>query len=82
MDLLAALNRDYAKTLILSLHQVDYARSYCQRVLALKAGALYHDGVIIDLNVRFLKEPSFFQRLNDTLQIRISIEPITRASLE
>jgi len=44
MELLCALNRDEAITVVVSLHQVDYAMRYCRRVVALKAGKIAYDG--------------------------------------
>jgi phosphonate transport system ATP-binding protein len=44
MDLLCALNRDEAISVIVSLHQVDYAMRYCKRIVALKAGKIVYDG--------------------------------------
>jgi phosphonate transport system ATP-binding protein len=44
MELLCALNRDEAITVVVSLHQVDYAMRYCKRVVALKAGKIAYDG--------------------------------------
>jgi phosphonate transport system ATP-binding protein len=44
MELLCALNRDEAITIVVSLHQVDYAMRYCRRVVALKAGQIAYDG--------------------------------------
>ena len=44
MELLCALNRDEAITIVVSLHQVDYAMRYCRRVVALKAGKIAYDG--------------------------------------
>jgi phosphonate transport system ATP-binding protein len=44
MELLRALNRDEAISVVVSLHQVDYAMRYCPRVVALKAGRVAYDG--------------------------------------
>jgi phosphonate transport system ATP-binding protein len=44
MALLHALNQDEAITVVVSLHQVDYALRYCRRVVALKAGRIAYDG--------------------------------------
>jgi phosphonate transport system ATP-binding protein len=44
MALLAALNRDEAITVVVSLHQVDHALRYCPRVVALKEGRVVFDG--------------------------------------
>jgi len=44
MELLCDLNRDQAISVVVSLHQVDYAMRYCPRVVALKAGRVVYDG--------------------------------------
>ncbi|MBC7957505.1 MAG: phosphonate ABC transporter ATP-binding protein, partial [Cytophagales bacterium] len=38
MELLAEVNRELGVTVIVSLHQVDYAFAYCPRTVALRAG--------------------------------------------
>jgi phosphonate transport system ATP-binding protein len=44
MEILAELNRTDGLTVIVTLHQVDYALRYCKRVVALKAGEIVYDG--------------------------------------
>ncbi|KAA0010421.1 phosphonate ABC transporter ATP-binding protein [Billgrantia pellis] len=44
MDILQRINREDGRTVLVSLHQVDYARRYCPRAIALKQGRLYYDG--------------------------------------
>jgi len=44
MDNLRALNREDGLTVVVTLHQVDYAMRYCDRVVALKAGKIVYDG--------------------------------------
>lgn len=44
MDILKRINEEDGRTVVVSLHQVDYARNYCQRAIALKQGRLYFDG--------------------------------------
>jgi phosphonate transport system ATP-binding protein len=44
MDVLADLNRRDGITVLVSLHQVAYARAYCPRTIALKEGRLAYDG--------------------------------------
>lgn len=44
MDILQRINREDGRTVLVSLHQVDYARRYCSRAIALKQGRLYYDG--------------------------------------
>lgn len=44
MDMLEEINRIDGKTVIVTLHQVDVARKYCPRVIALREGKLFFDG--------------------------------------
>jgi phosphonate transport system ATP-binding protein len=44
MENLRALNREDGLTVLVTLHQVDYAMRYCDRVIALKAGKVVYDG--------------------------------------
>jgi len=49
MDLLRKLNQERGLTVIVSLHQVDYALRYCPRVVALKRGEVVYDGPASDV---------------------------------
>src|ERR1700760_2684875 len=44
MESLRDLNRQDGLTVVVTLHQVDYALRYCDRVVALKAGRIVYDG--------------------------------------
>jgi phosphonate transport system ATP-binding protein len=44
MEILRELNNADGLTVIVTLHQVDYALRYCKRVVALKAGRIVYDG--------------------------------------
>jgi phosphonate transport system ATP-binding protein len=44
MDIIADLNRRDGITVLVSLHQVDYALVYCPRTIALKDGGIIYDG--------------------------------------
>src|SRR5262249_31672334 len=44
MDILADLNRNDDITVLVSLHQVEYALRYCPRTIALKNGRIAYDG--------------------------------------
>lgn len=50
MRLLAELNQEDGITVVVTLHQVDYALKYCRRAVALKAGHIIYDGPIGGLN--------------------------------
>ncbi len=56
MELMLALNRDRGMTLVISLHHVGLARRYCDRVVALRDGALVFDGPVTSLTPDFLRE--------------------------
>jgi len=55
MESLARIHREDGKTIVVSLHQVDYALKYCPRTLALKDGKKYFDGASRDLSIDFLR---------------------------
>ncbi|MCP5420026.1 MAG: phosphonate ABC transporter ATP-binding protein [Gammaproteobacteria bacterium] len=44
MKMLARINQEDGKTVMVSLHQVDYALKYCSRTVALKDGRITYDG--------------------------------------
>jgi phosphonate transport system ATP-binding protein len=55
MDLLESLNQRFGMTLVISLHHVGLARRYCDRVIALRDGALVFDGPTSALTPAFLQ---------------------------
>jgi phosphonate transport system ATP-binding protein len=56
MDILAELNCDDKITVLVSLHQVEYALSYCRRTIALRDGRVVYDGPSNALTPNFLSE--------------------------
>ncbi len=44
MEILAAINREDGCTVVVSLHQVEFARQYCPRIVALRRGKVVYDG--------------------------------------
>jgi phosphonate transport system ATP-binding protein len=56
MDILADINDSDGKTVVVTLHQVDYAVRYCERVVALKAGHIHFDGSVDALDGEFLND--------------------------
>lgn len=54
MDILADLNKRDNITVLVSLHQVEYAMRYCARTIALKAGKVVYDGPSRALTPEFL----------------------------
>lgn len=56
MDILGNLNREDGTTIIVSLHQVEYALKYCPRTIALRAGKVVYDGPSEALTPAFLGE--------------------------
>lgn len=56
MDILADLNARDGITVLVSLHQVEYALKYCPRTVALRAGEVVYDGPSEALTPSFLGE--------------------------
>lgn len=50
MEILRDLNQADRLTVVVTLHQVDYALRYCDRVVALKAGKIVYDGPALGLD--------------------------------
>ncbi|MDF1586455.1 phosphonate ABC transporter ATP-binding protein [Marinimicrococcus flavescens] len=56
MDILAEVNREDGITVVVSLHQIEYALSYCPRTIALRGGRIVYDGPSDALTPAFLSE--------------------------
>jgi phosphonate transport system ATP-binding protein len=56
MELLATMNRERGCTVVVSLHQVEYAIKYCTRTIALHRGRLVYDGPSAALTPQLLGE--------------------------
>ena len=44
MDILSRINRERGLTVLVSLHQIDFALRYCPRTIALHQGRVVYDG--------------------------------------
>lgn len=56
MDTLSAICREDGITVLVSLHQVEYARRYCARTIAMRQGRVVYDGPSAALTSDFLSE--------------------------
>jgi phosphonate transport system ATP-binding protein len=56
METLSAINREDGITVVVSLHQVEYARRYCRRAIALRDGGIAFDGPAETLSAEFLRQ--------------------------
>ncbi|MDR2801289.1 MAG: phosphonate ABC transporter ATP-binding protein, partial [Desulfovibrio sp.] len=56
MDILSELNKKDGITVLVSLHQVEYATRYCPRAIAMKEGKIVYDGPSHALTAAFLRE--------------------------
>ena len=56
MEALAQVNREDGITVVVSLHQIAYARRYCPRTVALRDGQVAFDGPSRDLDAAALRE--------------------------
>ena len=56
MDILTQLNRNDGITVLVSLHQVEYALNFCPRTIALRNGQIVYDGPTNALTAEFMAE--------------------------
>jgi len=56
METLARLNREDGTTILVSLHQVEYAARFCNRTIAMRDGVVVYDGPSTALTPAFLEE--------------------------
>jgi phosphonate transport system ATP-binding protein len=56
METLCEINRADGITVVVSLHQVEYARRYCPRTIALRDGVIAYDGPSTALTPAFLRD--------------------------
>lgn len=55
MEILSRINREDGITVLVSLHQVEYARRYCKRTIAMRDGKIAFDGPSLELNLDMLR---------------------------
>jgi phosphonate transport system ATP-binding protein len=55
MDILSRMNRERGLTVVVSLHQIDFALRYCSRTIALHQGRVVYDGPSASLNPETLR---------------------------
>lgn len=81
METLKEINQRDGITVVVSLHQVDYAQEFCQRALALKHGEIYFDGQFDQLSKEQLDQ---LYKLNQTDQAepRPTLRPVTELTLK
>jgi phosphonate transport system ATP-binding protein len=83
MELLAEVNRELGVTVLVSLHQVDYAFAFCPRTVALRAGEVVYDGPTRALSDERLHElygaqtDELLPRRDDTIDSQPMPEPAT-----
>lgn len=56
MEILARINREQGITVLVSLHQVQFALRYCLRTVALRSGEVVYDGPSSALTPQLLRE--------------------------
>ncbi len=56
METLAGLNREDGITVVVSLHQVDVALTYCRRIVALRDGRILFDGPCAGMTAAIMAE--------------------------
>nr|WP_300314380.1 phosphonate ABC transporter ATP-binding protein [Halomonas sp.] len=71
MEILKRIHAEDGRTVVVTLHQVDVARRYCQRAIALKDGRMYFDDAIAELTderLQALYENADLDELQNTAQ--------------
>lgn len=56
MQTLKQINQRFGITVVVTLHQVEYAKRYCQRALALREGQIFFDGAIDGMTDEMMTE--------------------------
>jgi len=56
MEILSRINREQGITILVSLHQVQFARRYCTRAVALRQGQVVYDGPSAELEAGMLRQ--------------------------
>ena len=79
MDILAALNQQDRITVLVSLHQVEYALRYCPRIIALQAGEIVYDGPSEALTPELLT--TIYGAESDDVFAAFDLRPMSRARI-
>lgn len=86
MELLASMNRQRGCTVVVSLHQVEFALKYCRRTVALHRGCIVYDGPSAALTPQLLGElygadaEELFGKRLDSPAMKMS-EPVSKLAL-
>lgn len=86
METLKEINQSDKKTVVVSLHQVDYAMQYCPRTIALRDGEIVYDGPSAALNSEMLRNlygADCDELLEQTAEVTIQpLRPLTTQNLD
>ncbi len=74
MQALADVNRELGVTVLVSLHQVEFAFAFCPRTIALRAGQVVYDGATCALTADRLRE-LYGAQLDELLPARVAPAP-------
>jgi phosphonate transport system ATP-binding protein len=86
MDILADKNRRDRITVLVSLHQVDFALRYCPRTIALKSGEIVFDGPSCELTPAVLsaiygaESEELFQNARDPATVVVAVPPVAASA--
>lgn len=72
MEILADINGRDGRTVVVTLHQVDYAREFCRRAVALKGGKVVFDGPSAELT------PALLAKIYGTTSFDVDEQPAPR----
>lgn len=75
MEILADINSQDGRTVVVTLHQVDYAREFCRRAVALKRGEIVFDGPSEELT------PTLLAKIYGTTSFDVDGEPAPKKAV-
>ncbi len=79
MQLLRDICEKEGITVVVTLHQVDYAMEYCQRIVALKQGKIFYDGLSSGLSskeIHQLYQPSYVDPVEPLITKPLAFYPM------
>ncbi len=77
MEILARINREHGITVLVSLHQVQFARRFCPRTIALRLGEVIYDGPSDTLTPPMLQS-LYGAAVEELLEGTEAVSPVTQ----
>ena len=76
LELFRTLNQEQGATVLMNLHQVDFALKYCERLLVLSHGKLVYDGTPANLQNFKLYAEDENEAADELVEAKFEAEPL------